>query len=228
MGVCLDQPRNQVRDQLDQERYVAEPNQVLHPGRGRTERYNDANGAAYETTHWDAHGNAFTQNHQLGPAERYGYNYAGAGTPSGHHAPAQSWAQPTAGVAAAAGAAGAVGAVHNMASEFVHRDQDDSGEGDGAGAVIVLVVAVAVALGPLILGVWMFRRARARGTTTAHATLVLLMEGAWLATLWAWLFDGGTSEEFMAWGIAFTAVVWYALTMRAEARLRREEAEDRA
>lgn len=30
----------------------------------------------------------------------------------------------------------------------------------------------------------------------------------------------------MAWGIAFTAMVWYALTMRAEARLRREEAEE--
>lgn len=70
---------------MDQERHIVEPNQVLHPGKARIGRYNDANGAVCETTHLDAHGNALTVNHQLGPK-------SATPTPeSAHHAPPQEW-----------------------------------------------------------------------------------------------------------------------------------------
>ncbi|MFB6672970.1 hypothetical protein ACFCWG_11345 [Streptomyces sp. NPDC056390] len=153
---------------------------MLHPGKGRIERYNDSNGAVHETTHLDAHGNAFTTNHQLGPAERFGYNYVGADAATVHHAPAQ-WV-PAAGAAAVAGVAGAE-AYHDIGSDFVRDNNSDSLEDAGPLIAFLLIVAVLVALGPLFLGVWMYRRARQQRTTTTHATFAILMEGAWLAVL---------------------------------------------
>lgn len=210
---------------MDKERYVAEPNQVLHPGQGRVERYNDANGAVYETTHLDGSGHAFTVNHQLGPAERYGYNYVGADAPQARRTHSQPWAQPAAGAAAAAvGAVGAAEVYHDVASDFVRRNQSD--EDDGAAILIALVIAAVVALGPVYVGVRMLRRAKERGTTTTHAKFVFLMEGAWLATLWGWLFNGGAAAWITAASIGTAAVVWYVLTLRGEARWRCEDADD--
>ncbi|MFB7713685.1 hypothetical protein [Streptomyces sp. NPDC056105] len=199
---------------MDQERRIAEPNQALHPGKGRIERYNDANGAVYETTHLDAHGNAFTQNHQLGPAERYGYNYVGADAPPMRRAPAPSWG-PVAGAAAATGVAAAGAATyHAIGSDFV--DENPADEDGALGIALLLLFLVLLALGPLFVGAWMFRRARHRGTTTTHGTFVILMEGAWLAMLWGRLFDGGPTAWVTACSAAAGAVTWYVMTLRAE------------
>ncbi|MFF4864496.1 hypothetical protein ACFY3J_22705 [Streptomyces sp. NPDC001231] len=206
---------------MDQERYVEEPNQVLHPGTYRRERYNDTNGAIYETTHYDAHGNAFTQNHQLGPAERYGYNYVGGDAP---RADAQPWAQPAAGAAAAAaGAVVGAAAYYEIADNHVQPNM--SSEDGGEFILFVLVIVAVLALGPLFLGAWMVRRAAAVGRSLTHGRFVLLMEVPWLAVLWGWLFDGGVAAWIAAMGTAGAVSVWYGLTLRDEARWRREDAE---
>ncbi|MET8096523.1 hypothetical protein ABZV29_08600 [Streptomyces sp. NPDC005236] len=207
---------------MDQERYVAEPNQELHPGKYRRERYNDTNGAVYETTHYDAHGNAFTQNHQLGPAERYGYTYVGASAPRAH---AQPRVQPAVGAAAAAAAVGGAEAYYEIADNHVQQNASTDGEDDGLAALWMIIIVVLLALGPLFLGIWMIRRAKEAGKTATHGRFVLLLEIPWLATLRVWLFDGGTT----AWATAVTTpvalAVWYGLTLRDEARWRREDAE---
>ncbi|MGW5433468.1 hypothetical protein ACWET9_40855 [Streptomyces sp. NPDC004059] len=208
---------------MDQERYVEEPNQVLHPGKYRRERYNDTNGAIYETTHYDAHGNAFTHNRQLGPAERYGYNYVGGDASQGPRGHAQPWAQPAA--AAAAGAAGAAAAYNEIAENFVQGDTSNEDGDDGAFAFFVLVFVAVLALGPLFLGAWMVRRAATAGRSRTHGRFVLLMEVPWLAVLWGWLFDGGVTARIVAVGTAVAVGVWYGLTLRDEARRRREDAE---
>ncbi|QFZ78405.1 hypothetical protein GFH48_38590 [Streptomyces fagopyri] len=209
---------------MDQERYVAEPNQVLHPGKYRRERYNDTNGVVYETTHYDAHGNAFTQNHQFDPAERYGYNYVGADTPQAPRAHAQPWVQPAAG-AAAAGIGGAE-AYYEMANHHVQGDASGAGDvDDGLFVLWLIIIVVLLALGPLFLGIWMIRRAKAAGKSMTHGRLVLLMEIPWLAALWGWLFDGGAAAWITAAGTAVTLGVWYGLNLRDEARYRREDAE---
>lgn len=58
---------------MDQERYIP-GDKVLHPGTGRTEYYQDANGAVFRQIRHDAHGNNFTANYALDPAKRYGYS----------------------------------------------------------------------------------------------------------------------------------------------------------
>ncbi|MGW7259978.1 hypothetical protein [Streptomyces sp. NPDC054834] len=206
---------------MDQERYVEEPNQVLHPGKYRRERYNDTNGAVYETTHYDAHGNAFSHNHQLGPAERYGYNYVGGGASQKPRAHSQPWAQsPAGGTAAAAGAAAGVAAISELAYNHV-QDNAIGDDDDGEGLLLLLIVVAVLALGPLFLGAWMVRRAAAAGGSRTHGRFVLLLEVPWLAFLWGWLFDGGVAAWIAAVGTAGTVGVWYALTLRDEARSRR-------
>ncbi|MCW7944999.1 hypothetical protein AAW14_24030 [Streptomyces hygroscopicus] len=212
---------------MDHERFVEEPNQVLHPGKYRRERYNDTNGAVYETTHYDAHGNAFTQNHQLGPAERYGYNYVGGDAPRVPRAHAQPWVQPAAGAAAAAaGAVGGAAAYYEIADNHVQGNMSsEDGEDSGEFVLFVLVTVAVLALGPLFLGAWMVRRAAAAGRSLTHGRFVLLMEVPWLALLWGWLFDGGVAAWIAAVGTAGAVGVWYGLTLRDEARRRRGDAE---
>lgn len=211
---------------MDQERYVAEPNQVLHPGKYRRERYNDTNGAVYETTHYDAHGNAFTQNHQLGPAERYGYNYVGGDVPQAPRPHAQQWAQPAAGAAATAAAVGGVAAYYEIADNHV-QGSTSGAEGDDDGVIILwmIILVVLLALGPLFLGIRMIRRAQAAGKTLTHGRFVLLLEIPWVAILWGWLFDGGAAGWGTAAASALGLGVWYGLSLRDEARWRREDAE---
>ncbi|MEU0432000.1 hypothetical protein ABZ153_10240 [Streptomyces sp. NPDC006290] len=205
---------------MDQERYVEEPNQVLHPGKYRRERYNDTNGAVHETTHYDAHGNAFTQNHQLGPAERYGYNYVGADAPQTPSAHARPWAQPAAGAAAAVAGIAGVEAYDEIADNHVQRNMSgaDGADGEDGGLFVLwlLIIVAVLALGPLFLGIRMVRRAEAAGRTMTHGRFVLLLEIPWLATLWGWLFDGGAAAWTTAVSAAVALGVWYGLSLRDE------------
>ncbi|MGW0188208.1 hypothetical protein ACWDV7_20885 [Streptomyces sp. NPDC003362] len=133
---------------MDRERYVEE-DQVLHPGRYRRERYNDTTGAVHETTRYDAAGNAFTRNHQLGPAERHGYDYVRGDAPQAPRvSAAQRWSRPA---TAAAGAVGGAAAFDEIADH--HVQHTPSGKDDGTGCLIVLAIVVVVALGPVFLGV---------------------------------------------------------------------------
>lgn len=103
-----------------------------------------------------------------------------------------------------------------------------SGEGgeDGGEFILLMLVVVAVlTLGPLFLGVWMVRRAAAAGRSLTHGRFVLLLEVPWLAVLWGWLFDGGVAAWIAAVGTAGAVGAWYGLTLRDEARWRREDAE---
>jgi hypothetical protein len=212
---------------VDHERYVQERNQVLHPGKYRRERYNDTTGAVYETTHYDAHGNAFTQNHQLGPSERYGYNYVGGDVPRAPRAQAQPWVQPAAGAAAAAtGAVGGAAAYYEIADNHLKGNMpSEDGEDNGEFVLFVLVIVAVLTLGPLFVGAWMVRRAATAGWSLTHGRFVLLMEVPWLAVLWGWLLDGGAAAWIVAVGTAGGVGVWYGLTLRDEARWRCEDAE---
>ncbi|MEU5092057.1 hypothetical protein [Streptomyces sp. NPDC021356] len=51
------------------------------------------------------------------------------------------------------------------------------------------------------------------------------MEVSGLAVLWGWLFDGCVAAWIAAVGTAGAVSVWYGLTLRDEARWRREDAE---
>jgi hypothetical protein len=209
---------------VDQERYVAEPNQVLHPGKYRRERYNDTNGAVHETTRHDAHGNAFTENHRLGPAERYDYDYVVADAPRAADTPAQPWVQPAAAAAAAAATIGGAAAYYELADSHVQEGSTGGeDEDDGPAAFWTIIVVALLALGPLFLGAWMIRRAKAVGGTAAHGRFVLLLEIPWLAALWGWLFDGGGAAWTTAVGTAVALGVRYGLNLRDEARWRRED-----
>ncbi|MFF0130344.1 hypothetical protein ACFYTG_32310 [Streptomyces mirabilis] len=168
---------------MDQERYVEEPNQVLHPGEYRRERYNDTNGAVYETTHYGAHGNAFTQNQQLGSAERYGYNYVGGDAPPALTPSRGLSALP--GLLRRCGAVGGVAAYYEIADNHVLGSMSGEGGEEGGEFILLMLVVVAVLTwGPLCLGVWMVRRAAAAGRSLTHGRFVLLLEVPWLAVLW--------------------------------------------
>lgn len=188
---------------------------MLHPGVYRRERYNDVNGAVYETTRFDAHGNAFTVNHQLGPAERYGYQYAGVS-----QAPVRVRPQPA--VAAAVGTGGVAAADYSGLAGG-HAQGGDSKGDSGAALLLGLIVVVALALGPVFLGVWMVRRAAASGRSRTHGRVVLLLEVPWLAFLCGRLYGGGTTAWATAFSTALGVVTWYGLTLREERRSRPDQ-----
>ncbi|MFJ9916842.1 hypothetical protein [Actinacidiphila glaucinigra] len=213
---------------MDQERYVPEPNQVLHPGRGARERFNDQNDAVYETTHYDPSGHAFTQNHQLGPAERYGYKYVGGSVPQAPPAHTQPWGQAAGAAAAPVGGAEAYhaiadnyvqGGTSRSTGRYLEEDGDDEGDyghdgGDVNGAAVIfytLLILVALLTGPLIFGVMMLRGKDVDLGSRVLGTSCLLMEVPLLAVWWAWLFHGGRPAWFVAAGTAAAIVVGYGL-----------------
>lgn len=206
---------------MDQERYVAEPNQVLHPGKYRRERYNDTNGAVHETTRHDAHGNAFTENHRLGPAERYDYDYVVADAPEPQtppHSRGSSLPPPLPRRRDDRWSGGLLRARRQPRAGGSTGGED---EDDGPAAFWTIIVVALLALGPLFLGAWMIRRAKAVGGTAVHGRFVLLLEIPWLAALWGWLFDGGGAAWTTAVGTAVALGVRYGLNLRDEARWRR-------
>ncbi|MET7988483.1 hypothetical protein [Streptomyces sp. NPDC005281] len=199
---------------MDSERYIPDPNQTMHPGTGRVERYNDTNGAVYETTWHDAHGHTYTTGHQLGPAERYGYDYVG-GAPSATR-PQTSWQAPD-----------VVPAVPSddhfiNTSPDRNRGSDDEGEqGLSEGFGILVLVALGVVLGPLILGFFgvfgVPRRSRWLGY------FLIALEPGWLLWLRYWLADDAsmwpavvlTSIPFAVLAVAWAVNDWRVLRARA-------------
>lgn len=181
---------------MDRRRYVSDPNQTLHPGIGRTEYYNDTNGAVYQTQWHDSHGNTFTQSNQLGPAERYGYNYVtGNATPPPVWSP--NWPQP--------GGGGHDEPTYTPDPRMVAVSQDMGRQmtappsEDGGGIILLVLGVLCAVVGlPLIVAILAHRHADRRGKqVTAIESLALLWQPAWLVWLWYWV-EGGTVAVVLA------------------------------
>lgn len=195
---------------MDHERYIPDPNQILHPGQGTTEYYNDANGAVYSRKTHDGHGNTYTHNEQLGPQERYGYTYY-TGSPhttgAGPHAPTDQWATaeplnpPFEPVAS--------GPAYSQFGAADRSDHDGSGEG---AAIAVALLAAAIAL-PAVVGYFLRRRALDRHANADLGWMFIALEPAWIAWLWHWLSadNGATASVWPATLLTIVPPVWLAL-----------------
>jgi hypothetical protein len=190
---------------MDRKRYVPD-NQVLHPGAGQTEYYQDANGAVFRVTRNDAHGNKFTTNYALDPATRYGYSGPGAPPPSpygadpaqqygytvlGGQSPAPHRAPSMPGWGPAPGNFGGpdLGArLDSAVSNVTGRNAARSGEADGASVLAFIALVLLVAALPLGIACVVHRRARRSRRDVRQAVITIgLAEPAWALMLWAWL-----------------------------------------
>jgi len=191
---------------MDRERYIP-GDQVLHPGTGRTEHYQDANGAVFRQTRHDAHGNNFTTSYALDPAIRYGYSGPGGPqrSPYGPDPAAQYGYTVLGGVAPQAPHASRPQASPGWApaprSPYPARDLGARIGGatgnarpagsDGAALIVFLAIAVVAAGWPLGIAYLMRKHAKARGRDSARAAIAIgLTEVSWLLLLWHWLAHG--------------------------------------
>ena len=165
---------------MDRQRYIS-GDQVLHPGTGRTDYYQDVNGAVFRQVTHDAHGNNFTTNYALDPATRYGYTVLGG--QSHHHR--HSAPVPYMGPMPAGPYISDSGTNYDTATYW---DSERSGGGDGAAIVAVLILVFFVAVLPLWGARAMHRAALRRGRDVRYAAITIaLAEPAWLLFLWHWI-----------------------------------------
>lgn len=167
---------------MDRERYIpGDP--VLHPGTGRTERYQDANGAVFSETRHDAHGNKFSTHYSLDPATRYGYTvYGGQHQPRRPRRPVPDWGPRPASPNAGRDLGARLDAATRQATGNAQPTQ-----ADGAVMAMVLILMLLVASLPLGIAYLLWRKIR---TLTAPVIALGLTEPAWLLLMWAWLASG--------------------------------------
>ncbi|MGA5823339.1 hypothetical protein ACPC54_36430 [Kitasatospora sp. NPDC094028] len=200
---------------MDRERYVPDPDQLLHPGQGSTEYYNDANGAVHSRKTHDGHGNTYTHNEQLGPQERYGYQYYPGPPPTaapGSRASTDQVAGPAPHPAPAEPLAS--GPAPSRVGPAGRSDQGTDGDGEGA-AVALALLSVGIAL-PAVVGYVLRRRALARRANTDPGWAFIALEPAWLAWLWIWLIADDV-EALTVWRAALLTIappLWLALRSR--------------
>lgn len=164
---------------MDRQRYIP-GDQVLHPGTGRTDYYQDVNGAVFRQVTHDAHGNNFTTNYALDPATRYGYTVPGGHPRHQRHSAPASYMGPT----PAGPYISDSGANYNNTAAYWDNEQSGGG-GDGAAIVAVLILVFFVAVWPLWIARTMHRAALRRGRDVRYAAITIaLVEPAWLLFLW--------------------------------------------
>lgn len=196
---------------MDRKRYTP-GDQVLHPGTGRTERYQDANGAVFSETRHDAHGNKFSTHYSLDSATRYGYTIYGGQAPRRHRRHAQTWnPRPNPQYNGSNVADRISAATSQMTGNY------RSTESDGAAMGLVLILMLLLVSLPLGIAYLMRRRT---GTMTTTAIVIALAEPAWLLLLWSWLANG------VLWPavVAFLIPAGYALYVRYQ---RQNESQNR-
>lgn len=186
---------------MDRERYIP-GDQVLHPGTGRTERYQDANGAVFSETRHDTHGNKFSTHYSLDSATRYGYTVYGGQAPRRprHHAP--TWGSGPNRQYNGSNVADRISAATSQAAGSYRP-----AEADGAVMAVVLILMLLLASLPLGIAYLMRRRT---GTMTTAAITIALAEPAWLLLLWSWLVNGA----FWPAPVALLIPLGYALYVR--------------
>ncbi len=181
----------------DRKRYTpGDP--ILHPGTGRTDYYQDANGAVFKDTRHDAHGNKFTTVYDLDPAvrtgyggpgglqtdpaQRFGYTVYGGGTPSPRQgqvrAPAPAWGQGPVN----SGGSDQVARINAAASGYSR--QSEAGV-DPFLVMVALGLMLLAAVLPVGIAYLVHRTGARRGRDVKHVTITLaLFEPAWALFLW--------------------------------------------
>ena len=212
---------------MDRRRYIPE-NQVLHPGAGRTEYYQDTNGAVFRETRHDAHGNNFTTHYALDPAIRYGYSGPGA-TPQSPYgtdparlygytvlggqspSPRQVPAAPGWGPAPANPYGRDLGARANAAVSHTNYRNAESSDVDGALLLAVIALALLFAVLPLGIALLVHRRAKQCGRNARRAVITIgLAELAWALLLWHWM----ANQALWPAVVALLLPVGYAILAR--------------
>lgn len=201
---------------MDRQRYIP-GDQILHPGTGRTEYYQDTNGVTFRETRHDAHGNKFTTSYALDPATRYGYSGPG-GPPQSPYGtdPAQQYgytvlgvqlprrrqvpAAPGWGPAAPTSYGRDLGARVSAATGTMYRNAEPSGA-DGTVLVLFLALALLFAVLPLGIAFLVYKAARRRGRDARQTVITIgLAEPTWALLLWHWM-------AHQAWWPAMVALV---------------------
>lgn len=206
---------------MDRERYTPGDG-LLHPETGLTEWFQDANGAVFKETRHDAHGNRFTHNYALDPAERYGYSYAGNGSHRHHRhaAPIPAAASGTYSSPTNFTNSDTVTSASTVTGDFYSPSLSDADiEAAGQGLLWIALLVVAFIALPVCVAIQVYRVGARSGRVAESAIVALVLaEPAWLLLLWSWW------GHLAWWSVAIALILPAGYVVRAFVMARRSAA----